>query len=93
MVNLYRDSDPLSGKILDTKLRDSANMPVCMVVITKILRFLPFFPIVFGVAVINTTILQEFTFPSDDLKVTGDEKIDIPNSVFVSGEYWMQLRT
>jgi cell division septal protein FtsQ len=59
-----------------------------MVVISKIFRFLPLlFPIVFGVAVINTTILQEFTFPSDDLKVTGDEKIDIPNSVFVSGEY------
>jgi hypothetical protein len=52
----------------------------------KFSDFCPF-SLVFGVAVINTTILQEFTFPSDDLKVTGDEKIDIPNSVFVSGEY------
>jgi hypothetical protein len=31
--------------------------------------------------------LSEFTFPSDDIKVAGDEKIDIPNSVFVSGKY------
>jgi hypothetical protein len=43
--------------------------------------------LVFGVAVINTTTSPGFIFPSDDIKMTGSEKINIPTSVFVSGEF------
>ena len=39
---------------------------------------------VFGVAVINTTTSKKFFFPSKEAKMTGDEKIVIPNSVFSS---------
>ena len=35
-------------------------------------------------AVINATSSPEFTFPSDELKTTGDEKINVPSSVFHS---------
>jgi hypothetical protein len=64
-----------------------------MVVLSKIsTRFIcPVFFLVFGVAVINKTTLPEFAFPSDDIKVTGDEKIIIPNSVFVSGKYGIRV--
>ena len=43
--------------------------------------------LIFGAAVINTTTSPGYTFPSDDIKMTGGEKINIPNSVFVSGKY------
>lgn len=36
----------------------------------------------FGVAVINTTLSQKFSFPSKEKKATVDEKIVIPSSVF-----------
>ena len=66
-----------------------------MVVISKIscIKLIKYslycFP-VFGVAVINATSSPEFTFPSDELKTTGDEKINVPSSVFHSetGEYF-----
>lgn len=38
----------------------------------------------FGVAVVNATTISEFLFPSDEGKATGNEKINIPSSVFVS---------
>ena len=38
----------------------------------------------FGVAVINSTTSPGFSFPSDKSKAPGNEKIDIPSSVFVS---------
>ena len=46
-------------------------------------------------AVINATSSPEFSFPSDELKTTGDEKINLPSSVFVSetGEYILNVRT
>ena len=50
------------------------------------LKIYTYFVPVFGVAVINTTISPGFIFPSDDIKMIGSEKIDIPSSVFVSGK-------
>ncbi|XP_028396991.1 adhesion G-protein coupled receptor D1-like isoform X2 [Dendronephthya gigantea] len=40
--------------------------------------------LVFGVAVVNATTTPGFSFPSDESRTTGDEKINIPSSVFVS---------
>ncbi|XP_028396993.1 adhesion G-protein coupled receptor D1-like [Dendronephthya gigantea] len=40
--------------------------------------------LIFGVAVINSTISQGFSFPTDASEVIESEKIDIPSSVFVS---------
>ncbi|XP_028396995.1 adhesion G-protein coupled receptor D1-like [Dendronephthya gigantea] len=40
--------------------------------------------LVFGVALVNATTTPDFSFPSDESKATGSEKINIPSSVFVS---------
>ncbi|XP_028396989.1 adhesion G-protein coupled receptor D1-like [Dendronephthya gigantea] len=40
--------------------------------------------LVFGVAVVNATTTPGFSFPTDESRTTGDEKINIPSSVFVS---------